>query len=304
MDEKKPKILLVEDIKANVRLLEKHLCHEYETISAFDGKTGIDKAIQYLPDLILLDILLPDIDGFDVCRHLKSNSKTRHIPIIFLTTLNEMEDETKGLELGAVDYLIKPFRIPIIKARIKNHIELKQTRDLLESLASIDGLTGIPNRRKFDLTIENEWNRATREHRPLSLVLMDIDFFKRYNDEYGHAMGDDCLKKVARTIQKSLNRASDFAARYGGEEFAVILPNCDLENSVQTAQIIRKSVCNLNIPHAQSPTADYLTLSLGAASFHPQKKDKPLTIINAADEALYKAKGSGRNSVGTCHFPL
>ena len=156
---------------------------------------------------------------------------------------------------------------------------------------------GIPNRRKFDMTIENEWNRASRDETSLSLILMDIDFFKKFNDNYGHAMGDDCLKKVARTIKKALNRASDFAARYGGEEFASVLPNCDIEGAVQTAQVIRKAVFNLNIPHEQSKAAEWVTLSLGTASIYPQKEDSPLLLIKSADEALYKAKENGRNRV-------
>ena len=220
-----------------------------------------------------------------------------NIPIVFLTTLNEMEDETKGLELGAVDYLIKPFRIPIIKARIKNHVELKQTRDLLENLASVDGLTGISNRRKFDLTIEKEWNRACRDRNCLSLILMDIDFFKKYNDHYGHAMGDTCIKKVAKTISQSLNRAMDFVARYGGEEFAAILPNTELTGAVNTADIIRQAVDDLGIPHAKSQTAAWVTLSLGAASMHPPKDGDPISLVKLADKALYRAKETGRNRV-------
>ncbi len=298
MHDKRAKILIVDDIKANVRLLETHLADHYECGVAFDGEGGLKMAKQMLPDLILLDIILPDIDGYEVCKRLKSDTKTMNIPIVFLTSLNEIKDETRGLELGAVDYLVKPFRLPIIKARIKNHIELKQTRDLLESLASIDGLTGIPNRRNFDRTMQKEWNRAVRHETPLSLVMMDIDYFKLYNDFYGHAMGDSCLKRVAITIKRALNRASDFAARYGGEEFVAILPGCDKDNAVQTAWGIRKAIYDLNIPHETSDTAGCITLSLGVATFHPMQDEKlPLKLITTADEALYRAKEAGRNTV-------
>lgn len=291
----RPRIMIVEDIRANVRFLEKHLSAEYECLTAFDGKEALPVIRAEQPDLVLLDIEMPEMDGFEVCRRLKADEKTMGIPIIFLTSLTEMEDETKGLELGAVDYVTKPFRLPIVKARIRNHIELKRTRDLLEQQAFIDGLTRIPNRRRFDEVLEREWGRAMRNGSILSLILMDIDFFKKYNDNYGHRHGDVCLQKVGAILSKALHRPSDFCARYGGEEFVVVLPGTDTEGAVVMADHIRSELAALNIPHEFSDVAPYVSFSQGVASVMPSMEQSPELLVEAADKALYSAKQSGRN---------
>jgi len=289
--------MIVEDIKANVRFLEKHLSNEYECLTAYDGEEALPMIQAALPDLVLLDIEMPKMDGFEVCRRLKSDEKTMSIPIIFLTSLSEMEDETKGLELGAVDYVTKPFRMPIVKARIRNHIELKRTRDLLEQQAFIDGLTKIPNRRRFDEVLEREWERALRNQSKLSLILIDIDYFKKFNDNYGHQNGDVCLQKVGQVLPKAMKRATDFYARYGGEEFAVILPNTDTQGALAIADAVQEELTHLHIPHEYSDTAPHVTCSQGVATFVPSKAQRPKNLIEAADQALYSAKKNGRNSV-------
>ncbi|TIH12397.1 diguanylate cyclase [Marinifilum sp. JC120] len=295
MDKHKPTILIVDDVKFNARLLEKHLSVDYECICALNGKEALKQVSAKRTDLILLDILMPDMDGFEVCRRLKSDEKTMHIPIIFTTSLTEDEDETKGLKLGAVDYLTKPIRIPIALARIKNHLELKRMRDLLEQQACIDGLTGIPNRRRFDEILDREWARAIRNKTPLSLIMMDIDFFKKYNDNYGHKQGDTCLRKVGRCLAQSLQRGSDFIARYGGEEFAAILPDVDAEEAMSTAAYIRDKLAEQAIPHDFSEAGPLVSLSQGVTTFTPAINQPTGEIIEAADKALYRAKESGRN---------
>ena len=176
------------------------------------------------PDLILLDVMMPQLDGYEICRRLKSEESTQNIPVIFVTVRDAVEDEARGLELGAIDYVTKPFNMPIVRARVRNHIELKRRGDDLEALSCLDGLTSIPNRRRFDEVLALEWRRSLRAETWLSLMMMDIDQFKAYNDHYGHPAGDSCIKQVARAIAGCLTRAGDFVARYGGEEFCAVLP--------------------------------------------------------------------------------
>ena len=295
MTSDKATIMIVDDVKANIRLWEKHLSGEYACRSARSGEEAIETIIDCRPDLVLLDILMPGMDGFEVCRRLKADERTMHTPVIFITSLTEDEDETKGLELGAVDYVTKPFRMPIALARIRNHLELKRMRDLLEKQACIDGLTGIPNRRRFDEVLDREWSRAARNRTTLSLVLMDIDFFKKFNDNYGHKQGDECLRKVGRCLSGALRRGSDFVARYGGEEFAAILPETDSGEALVTAAMIRMCLAGLAIPHEYSEAGPHVSLSQGVASFIPRQEQHSGDIVQAADEALYLAKGNGRN---------
>ncbi|WED22884.1 diguanylate cyclase [Vibrio sp. JC009] len=294
----KPKIMIVDDVKANSRLLAKRLGDEYDFHIVTSGKEALEDAEKLAPDLILLDILMPEMDGFEVCYRLKENEATKLIPVVFITSLDDEEDETKGLDLGAVDYIKKPFRIPIIKARIRNHIQLKQARDLLEKQAFIDSLTAIPNRRRFDEILEKEWYRAAREQASLSMILLDIDHFKQYNDSYGHQQGDYCLIQIGRALKESMRRASDFVARYGGEEFAVILPSVTEQEAVEVAKFISQRVAKLKIPHCDSNLdSPYVTVSMGVTSFKPSESDDPESFFSTADKALYQAKNSGRNQI-------
>ncbi|MBF0159982.1 MAG: GGDEF domain-containing protein, partial [Magnetococcales bacterium] len=185
----------------------------------------------------------------------------------------------------------------VVLARIKNHMELKRRGDMLERIAILDGLTGIPNRRRFDQTISYEWERSLRYRHVLTLIMMDIDFFKLYNDRYGHAGGDECLKKVAGAIAAAMPRTVDLAARYGGEEFACILPETDSKGAMAVAERILERVRGLQIPHAQSRVADHVTVSIGVATTVPKANQSFSDLIQQADEALYHAKNDGRNRV-------
>ena len=292
------RILIVDDERQNIKVLTEFLRPNYKIMAAKNGEQALKAALgSNQPDLILLDIMMPDIDGYEVCKRLKLDPKTMHIPIIFVTALGASEDEAKGFELGAVDYITKPFNPVIAKARVKTHIQLKRKTDLLERLASLDGLTEIPNRRFFDITLDKELRRANRNKTSISLLMMDLDFFKQYNDHYGHAAGDTCLQKVAKTINQAQRRASDFAARYGGEEFVMILPETQAKGAWHIAEIIRLAVSELKIPHAASNVAEHVTLSLGVTSVLPDQKVAPMDLIKAADASLYQAKHQGRNQV-------
>lgn len=290
-----PKVLLVDDVPSNLRTLAEILKDEYQIFMATNGRNAISATEINEIDLVLLDVVMPEMDGYEVCKSLKSQRRTSEIPVIFITSKTEPDDELKGLEIGAVDYITKPYNPSIVRMRLKNHIELKKSRDLLRKLSDIDGLTGIPNRRRFDEYLEQSWYAAIRSKSFLSLILMDVDFFKLYNDNYGHASGDACLKQVAGALTNSKKRHSDLMARYGGEEFVCVLPDTDLTGATAVGEMIRKKVASLNISHAHSSVADYVTLSLGAVSMIPSLDFHPEDMIKAADQNLYKAKKNGRN---------
>ncbi len=294
----KEKILIVDDMPANISILAEALKCDYDIIIATHGEKAVKLATsKNPPDLILLDIMIPGMDGYEICKKLKSNNETKNIPIIFITSKVEVEDETKGLGMGAVDYITKPFHLPIVKARVKTHLKLKRKTDMLESLAALDGLTDIPNRRRFDEFSEQGWEHSEKFGQPISLILMDIDYFKEYNDCYGHAVGDECLKKVATSLVNSLRCESDFVARYGGEEFVAVLLDADVSTGVAVAERLRHGVKSLNISHASSKVANHVTLSLGVASMTPMSGLSCQVLINAADSALYAAKTRGRDQV-------
>jgi len=291
-------LLIVDDTPENIKILIETLKDDYKIIVATSGEKAMKilDTEEDLPDLILLDILMPGIDGYDVCKWLKNNDHTRNIPVIFVTAISEVMDESKGFKLGAVDFITKPFHPPIIKARVNAHISLKLKSDMLEMLASIDALTNISNRRKFDEVIEKEWKRAHRYKCPLSVIMIDVDKFKQYNDNYGHALGDTCLKDIAKILKDSLKRPYDFVARYGGEEFIIVLPDIDSKGAQQVGILVKSSVENLNIPHEYSDVADHVTVSMGIATMYPAKNQKPhFAIVEAADQLLYEAKETGRN---------
>jgi diguanylate cyclase (GGDEF)-like protein len=272
--------------------------------------------------LVLLDVQMPDMDGFETAELMRANSRTRYIPIIFVTAISkEQKCIFKGYEVGAVDYLFKPIEAVVLQSKVRVFIELYNQKKLIEEQATLlkirlnelmelkkqnfklenlsfsDGLTGISNRRNFDQYIEATWKSCLRKGEPLSLIMGDIDYFKAFNDNYGHLKGDECLIRVAKTMALSLKRPMDLAARYGGEEFAVILPDTDSEGGVKVAEEIRKNIQGLGLPHAFSKASPYVTLSLGVATIVPQSTNKIEELINSADEALYKAKAKGRNCV-------
>lgn len=292
---KKCKILIVDDTPATVEILNEILGDEHEILCATRGEDALDVASSERPDLVLLDIIMPGMNGYEVCRRLKSDDTLKNIPVIFITAMGEEEDEAKGLEVGAIDYITKPVNKAIVRARIRNHLDLKLYRDYLEEISVLDGLTGIPNRRRFDDCLEQEWRRSIRSGRPVSLILMDIDHFKRFNDHYGHLAGDDCLKKVAYAINHIPKRATDLVARYGGEEFACVLPETGATGARTVGDQLLESVRSLQIPHIKSDVSPVVTLSLGVATHTPSAGSKRENVIAAADEMLYKAKSDGRN---------
>jgi len=289
------KILIVDDNKQNIEILMDLFKEEYKVTAAITPQRALKVAATApQPDIILLDIVMPLMDGYDVCKELKRDEKTKDIPVIFVTAVSEVMDEAMGFKVGAVDYITKPFHPPMVQARVAMHIEMKRRQELLEKFAYFDALTDIPNRRYFDDHLDKEWNRALRSQRPMSLLLMDIDNFKEYNDAYGHGSGDVALRKVAQAIKASLRRAGDFVARYGGEEFAAVLPYTDEAKARETAWQISQAVESQEIEHKSSPVAKLLTISTGLATAAPSSGIAPQDILKAADAALYKAKRQGK----------
>ena len=297
MEAQKPRILIVDDEVFNLQFLTELLMGEYHISSAKDGKKALQLAESILPDLIILDVVMPGMDGYEIIQSLKAGDKTRHIPVIFLTSLDNAEDEEHGLSLGALDYIGKPFHPAIVKARVNNILELVQHRNLLEKIALLDGLTGIPNRRAYDERLRNEWHRACRSGEPFSMAFVDIDFFKQYNDTYGHAAGDMALKKVAQALSRMLKRSSDFVARYGGEEFAYILPSISLQNAQAFAAQACRMVAELNLEHRTSRAASIVTISIGGATTMPARDHGLGDFTAHVDRMLYQAKEQRNRAV-------
>ncbi len=290
-------ILIVDDAPSNLAVLTEALRSEYEVRIASSGAQALRLVEESAPDLILLDILMPDMDGYEVCRRFKARAATRNIPIIFLTAKGDVADETLGLALGAVDYIVKPVSVPIVQARVRTHVELKRRGDLLETLSMRDGLTGIANRRRFNDSLNRAWRQAMRGATPLSLLMADIDCFKAYNDTYGHMAGDECLKAVAATLAGVLKRPGDLVARFGGEEFVVILEETDLAGAMHLAESMRLAVSDLGISHSGSCAANVVTITLGAACCVPRAGANADSLLCLADRKLYEAKMAGRNRV-------
>lgn len=297
MTSDKQTVLAIDDMPANLKLLGEILKPEYRFLVATSGAQGLELATSKQPDLILLDVMMPEMDGYEVCAQLKANPLTASIPVIFITALKEETDEERGLEIGAIDYITKPFSPSIVRIRVRNHLELKRYHDLLQSQAVTDGLTGIANRRQFDKWLDREWRLAIRRQTSISLVLGDIDCFKLFNDHYGHPEGDECLKVVAKSLSAGIRRPSELLARYGGEEFACILPESDLPGALHFAGNLLEHVRAAKMRHEKSIAADIVTMSLGVACLSPVLGDAPETLIQAADEQLYAAKRAGRNRV-------
>lgn len=303
MSEQKPTILVVDDESINIQIINNALNQEYDILAAKNGEQAIRIASQNMPDLVLLDIVLPDISGHDVCKALKGNEATQHIPIIFVTAQDKAEDELKGLELGAVDYFRKPFVIPLLQVRVRNQIELIQKTRALEEMVWLDGLTGISNRRHFDQRYKDACKYAQRNNRSLCLLLLDIDFFKQYNDFYGHARGDVVLKEVAHELKMGAARPLDLVARYGGEEFVILLTDATETEGALVAEKVRKRIEELAIAHEKSPIHKVVTISIGVTTSKPDGLTfDAKVLLEMADTCLYKAKASGRNTVVSTGF--
>jgi diguanylate cyclase (GGDEF)-like protein len=291
------KILVVDDEKSNLMVLNRILSSEYTIFTAKTGEDALSRISEDPPDLILLDIVLPGIDGFEVLRRLKASPETRTIPVIVITGLQSDEDEEKGLLLGAVDYITKPFKNAIVIARVKTHIQIVRQIRMIERLGLIDPLTDIPNRRCFDDRMGIEWRRALRDGKSISFLMMDVDKFKDYNDTWGHPQGDVLLKTICRIFSSAARRPGDLAARLGGEEFGVLLPDTDLDAALKVAEEIRSRVENTRIPTADGKTETRITISIGAASLMPSRDMLIADFIAAADRSLYTAKEAGRNRI-------
>ncbi|WP_367619006.1 diguanylate cyclase [Pelotalea chapellei] len=312
----KRKILIIDDTPANIQVINQILQDHYRIYFAVSGSDGLNVAQRELPDLILLDIMMPEMDGYEVCAALKSNEATSRIPVIFITAITSIEDEARGLEAGAIDYITKPISPPVLKIRIKNHLELKHysdklmllTKELtlknqqLEVLARQDSLTGLANRRWFNEAMCDEVRRAQRSGETLSLLMVDLDCFKNYNDHYGHLAGDECLRLVGRTLLASFKRAGDLPVRYGGEEFVVILPNTKATQSLKLAENLRRKVAHLAIPHSCSEVASHVTCSVGVVTAQASESRSADWFTFHADKALYQAKDAGRNRVVSMVF--
>jgi diguanylate cyclase (GGDEF)-like protein len=311
-------VLIVDDNPINLDLLSSMLQKQgYRVRVATNGVRALAAARSVQPDLVMLDINMPEMDGYEVCRRLKAGELTRDVPVIFISALDEAMDKVKAFQSGGADYVTKPFQFEEVLARIENQLKisrlqremerknaelqqanlhLERANRMLHSLSYLDPLTGIANRRHFEEAIEREWRRALRGSTWLSVIMIDIDHFKRLNDACGHQAGDECLKLVATAVSDALRRAGDLVARYGGEEFAVILPGTDIEGAVAFAEELRSRVEAIRFDPAQAPDGA-VTVSLGVSSARPSDDTTFTALIDEADRALYASKRDGRNRV-------
>ena len=316
-DPSKSNILVIDDNITNLKVASEQLkAVGFEVLTARSGETGLKRARLAHPDLILLDVQMPGIDGFETCRQIKSDPQVSEIPVIFTTVLTNVEDKLKGFEAGGVDYVSKPFQVKELLARVNTHLTiyilqrklqaeirdrklaeaaLRKANFELQRLAVLDDLTQIANRRRFNQYLEEQWVQSSRS--VISLLLCDIDYFKRYNDGYGHQAGDHCLKSVAQAINQAVSRVKDLVARYGGEEFVIVLPDTGTEGALEIAQKIQDELRNLREPHAFSEVGEFVTLSIGLSTTSAGYDTLPDFLVAAADAALYQAKAQGRNRV-------
>ncbi|WP_028451727.1 diguanylate cyclase domain-containing protein [Chitinilyticum aquatile] len=290
-------ILVVDDQMSNIELLDELLGSDYEIRFALDAEGALQRIAQQLPELILLDVMMPGTDGYTLCAQLKADPVTRDIPVIFLTALATPDEETRGLEAGAVDYITKPFTPAVVRARVRNHVELKRSKDILLALSQTDVLTGLANRRFLFDRLASLLPDPEQHSRSLGLILTDVDDFKRYNDSFGHPAGDHCLQRIADVMRAALRGQGDLAARYGGEEFCCLLPDASQEQTLQIAERIRADVEALHIPHCRTARHPHVTLSIGV-THKPAGRHQPISeLLGLADQALYQAKAAGRNRV-------
>jgi diguanylate cyclase (GGDEF)-like protein len=290
-------VLVVDDEQLFLEFLSSVVEQEHSVLTANNGAQAIEIARKSNPDLILLDVEMPDLHGFDVLRSLKADPITADIPVIFVTATTSSSAEVEGLAMGAVDYITKPLVPIIVSARVNSQLELKAQRDFLRQLATLDGLTGISNRRAFDEGLAMEWRRSQRNETSLSLIFIDIDHFKLFNDSYGHLEGDDCLKRFAAALNKCLRRPGDLFARYGGEEFVCLMPDTDIEGAQGVAEKMQKAVKWLDIRHATSLENALLTASFGLTATVASNNQNLSELIAQADSALYEAKKKGRDCI-------
>ncbi len=293
----KPKLLVVDDQPINIQVMHQVFGSDYQVFMATSGPQALSICQVNPPDLVILDVVMPGMDGFEVCTQLKSQAATRNIPVIFVTAHTDAAQETYGLSVGAVDFISKPVNPAVVRARVKTHLTLKFQSDLLRNLVFLDGLTGVFNRRYFDQQLGTEWARSSRHNTPLTVIMLDVDHFKRFNDRYGHLAGDDCLRTIAQTLKICLKRPADVVARYGGEEFACILPDTGFDDAMAMARDMEHRVRALKIPHEHSPFDGAVTISVGLATRPQGTAGDALGLIGLADAQLYAAKQNGRAQV-------
>jgi len=307
----RPEILLVDDDIASIQLVAALLADVADLRFAASGVDALRLACEHPPDLVLLDAEMPGMDGFEVCETLKADPRLRDIAVVFLTSHAEPEFEVRGFEAGAADFIAKPICAPLLTARVKTHLRAKQLSDQMRRIATIDALTGVWNRRRLDEALAWEWPRARRGE-PLTLMLLDVDHFKLFNDHYGHPAGDACLRTIALALERACRRPADLVARYGGEEFAVLLPNTPRAGAEHVARCLLDTVDALDVRHEVSPVANHVTVSIGVCCYDQEStcwlapdadtrtgdalhaRCSAGDMVEAADKALYAAKTSGR----------
>lgn len=271
---------------------EYHL-HIFHSVQALEQMVKSDE----LPDLILIDVQTVGDKTLGLCEQLKREERTRAIPLVMVVDHISVDEEVRAYQIGVADYMKRDRASEVFKARIDMLLQLKLTRDALDQAARLDSLTQIYNRREFDRALEMEWRRSVRSRSELSLLMVDIDYFKKYNDRYGHLAGDGCIRMLAQTMKDSTDRVGDLVCRYGGEEFAVLLPDTKAKGAYQVARNIQRKITALNIPHDASDVADHVTVSIGCNTMIPAQGGDPLALIGGADERLYKAKHAGRDCI-------
>jgi diguanylate cyclase (GGDEF)-like protein len=299
-------LLVVDDDEMTRDVLTRRLQRiGHAVVSARDGAQALELIGQQSFDAVLLDIKMPGLTGFDVLKKIRQTRSVTDLPVLMVTSSDDSDSVVEALELGANDYIMKPLDFPVALARIRTQlllrrviVALEEANRKLERLSFLDGLTNIANRRRFDEYLALEWRRAQREQTPVSLIMVDVDFFKLFNDHYGHEAGDEVLKRVAAALDATAGRPADLVARYGGEEFVVVLPGTDVEGAALLAERLRASVAALEIAHAQSRAAPHVTISVGVATLVPGREGAPEGLVTTADQALYEAKRAGRNRVG------
>lgn len=319
-----PLVMVVDDESVVRRMVYQAMHNEgYVIVEAKNGAQCLELCQQRLPNLILLDAIMPEVDGFTCCERLRDTYLERCPPILMITVLDDRASVDRAFEAGAMDFITKPIHWAVLLHRVRRLIHshwvmselwqrIDRERELMEQLeianaelrrlASVDGLTQLANRRTFDSYIEQQWKLMMRNHAPISLILSDIDFYKAYNDTYGHQAGDRCLQQVSQTIQNVTRRPADLAARYGGEEFALILPNTDSDGAMRVAETIRDALQKAAIVHESSSLGGVLTLSYGIASAIPKPEQSLSEFIEATDRALYRAKVTGRDRIVASSF--
>lgn len=292
---RRPKILIIDDTVEVIKFLAGLLEDVAEIHFATSPDVGLKIAVQERPQVILLDVRMPTMDGYEVCRRLKANDITQDCSVLFVTAYSQCEQEVAAFEAGAVDFISKPLHPAIVKARVRTHLCLHQQKELLESLAKYDGLTGIYNRRYLDEKLAEEFRRHQRQAVAIAYALIDIDHFKEYNDGYGHLKGDECLQQVAHAIRDSTRRPGEIVARYGGEEVAILLPAMEVDQTQKYGAWICQRIRELSIVHKYSPVTDKLTVSVGIGVMVPIPGELASALVELADRALYHAKSTGKN---------